>query len=457
MAKSNTITAYEYCKLYRGGNLQSHEEVSLPEKTFDMLCQYVEQNETVDDVDQIMTINHKGRRFIRLSKYVGTIQTADGITIEVLPKIYRATEGSIIDAQSCRKVFLEMLKHFQGTKAKFFQTASISSTQDFPLLEVYISNYLDSLEELLTMGLRKGYTQVEENSDYLKGKLLVSQNIRFNAVDQSKFYIRHSSYLEDIPQNRILMSTLDRLMELTSSPANESRIYALQGRMGDIPVSSNIEVDLKACNAGNRLFSAYDQLLDWSDHILHGEGFTSFAGSTVNLALFFSAESLFESYVAYLFKEYAQKKGGWNIYPQHQDYYLIDKHRGNGGIFKLRPDIVAISKTDSYDVRIFDTKWKIVNAKDMKGNYGISQSDMYQLYAYGQKYRIKNDYRNPSLMLVFPATNQFNKEQIIEEFIYDDIEEGLKIKAIPFDLSVGKDGCIEQVESILTNNDLNLQ
>lgn len=444
MSKPITITAYEYCKLYRGGSLNTHDEVSLPEKTFDLLCTYIEQNETADDVDHIMTISHKGRKFIRLSKYVGTIQTADGVTIEILPKIYRASEGSIADAQSCREVFLEMLKHFQNTNAKSFQNASISSSKDFPLLEVYISNYLDALEELLTMGLRKGYTQVEENSNFLKGKMLVSQNIRMNAVDQSKFYIRHSKYIEDIPQNRILMSTLQRLLDLTSNAQNEGRIYALQGRMGDIPASTNIEVDLRASGDGNRLFSGYEQILEWSEKILHGEGFTSFAGSTVNLALFFSAESLFESYVAYLFKKYAP---GWQVHQQHQAYYLVDR-QGERGIFKLRPDIVCVSESDSTDVRVLDTKWKLVDASNHRGNFGISQDDMYQLYAYGQKYKIKNDGKNPTLTLLYPATDKFNEGKAIEEFVYDDIEHGLRIKAIPFDLS-DKSKYNEQIKNIL--------
>lgn len=448
MIKPITITAYEYCKLYRGGSLNTHDEVSLPEKTFDLLCTYIEQNETADDVDHIMTINHKGRKFIRLSKYVGTIQTADGVTIEILPKIYRASEGSIADAQSCREVFLEMLKHFQNTNAKSFQNASISSSKDFPLLEVYISNYLDALEQLLTMGLRKGYTQVEENSNFLKGKLLVSQNIRMNAVDQSKFYIRHSKYIEDIPQNRILISTLKKLLDLTSNAQNEGRIYALQERMGDIPASTNIEVDLRACGDGNRLFSGYDQILEWSEKILHGEGFTSFAGSTVNLALFFSAESLFESYVAHLFKKYAPE---WTIHPQHQAYYLVDKHNERGGIFKLRPDIVAISNRNESEIRIIDTKWKIVDAADVRGSYGISQADMYQLYAYGQKYSIKNGDKNPTLTLLYPSTDKFNEQKTISEFVYDEIEHGLIIKAIPFDLS-DKNTYPDQINKILSAN-----
>ena len=50
--------------------------------------------------------------------------------------------------------------------------------------------------------------------------------------------------------------------------------------------------------------------------------------------------------------------------------------------FALRPDIV-IRKGDK--TVILDTKWKRLY-KSEKNNYGISQEDMYQMYAYSKKY-----------------------------------------------------------------------
>ena len=49
----------------------------------------------------------------------------------------------------------------------------------------------------------------------------------------------------------------------------------------------------------------------------------------------------------------------------------------------MRPDIV-ITRNDGTTV-ILDTKWKSLVDKPQI-NYGISQSDMYQMYAYSKKY-----------------------------------------------------------------------
>ncbi len=69
----------------------------------------------------------------------------------------------------------------------------------------------------------------------------------------------------------------------------------------------------------------------------------------------------------------------WEVSSQDKGYYLFDSPKQ----FALRPDIV-ITRDDS-SIVILDTKWKnLVDKK--KINYGISQSDMYQMYAYSKKY-----------------------------------------------------------------------
>ena len=55
--------------------------------------------------------------------------------------------------------------------------------------------------------------------------------------------------------------------------------------------------------------------------------------------------------------------------------------------FLIKPDIVVKRKVDDA-VFICDTKWKILS--DTKANHGISQSDMYQMYAYQKKYSAKH-------------------------------------------------------------------
>jgi 5-methylcytosine-specific restriction enzyme subunit McrC len=46
-----------------------------------------------------------------------------------------------------------------------------------------------------------------------------------------------------------------------------------------------------------------------------------------------------------------------------------------------------------------DTKWKSLNSDEYK-NYGISQADMYQMYAYSKKYG------TPEIWLLYPINRE---------------------------------------------------
>ena len=78
-----------------------------------------------------------------------------------------------------------------------------------------------------------------------------------------------------------------------------------------------------------------------------------------------------------------------------------------------------------------DTKWKLLDASDHRNKYGISQADMYQLYAYGHKY-LKKSKPPKKLMLVYPKTDKFEKPLPVFEY-----EEGLELDVVPFDLDEG--------------------
>jgi 5-methylcytosine-specific restriction enzyme subunit McrC len=71
---------------------------------------------------------------------------------------------------------------------------------------------------------------------------------------------------------------------------------------------------------------------------------------------------------------------------------------------------------------------------DSKGKvkkYGISKSDMYQLYAYGHKYLSGTEQKE--LMIIYPSTNAFDSP--LPDFIYED---GFRLRAVPFDLTTNQ-------------------
>ena len=131
---------------------------------------------------------------------------------------------------------------------------------------------------------------------------------------------------------------------------------------------------------------AYDPILKWCRVFLRGESFASFKGGEIASSLLFPMETLFEAYVAKLVGKQVVPMG-WKATTQDKDLWLYDAPR----CFQMRPDIVL--RKSGCDPVILDTKWKrIGNAK----NDGMSQTDMYQMYAYQHRYDASKT------MLVYP-------------------------------------------------------
>jgi 5-methylcytosine-specific restriction enzyme subunit McrC len=115
-------------------------------------------------------------------------------------------------------------------------------------------------------------------------------------------------------------------------------------------------------------------------------------------------EKVFESYVAVNMKK-VFKRANLEVSAQDKGHYLFNTFNGEAyKKFALIPDLV-VTRKDGSKV-ILDTKWKrLIN--DKNANFGISQSDMYQMYAYGKKYNTSEIY------LLYPATADMNNTRRI--------------------------------------------
>lgn len=136
-----------------------------------------------------------------------------------------------------------------------------------------------------------------------------------------------------------------------------------------------------------------------------GKSFTSFSGSEVAFALLFPMETLFESYIAAELKKILGHSG-YTLTVQDRTHHLFDKPK----CFLMKPDIV-IKHEELGLVFVMDTKWKVLS--DAKANYGISQADMYQMYAYQKKYTLE------SVTLLYPLTENVEQKENIEFLSHD--------------------------------------
>ena len=405
------LSGFEYCKFVVGNPSSSGDIIQLSEKAFNNLWNFVLENQGGDDSDKVLTVGKaNGVRFVRAGKFVGTIQTKDGQIIEILPKIARGDSEKV--KTKARSVFRKMLSSCYGQEARRISDVALETKKDFPIFEFYIKRYLEEVDRLVLAGIKKNYSKVQANEPFLKGKLLIGKQLTKNAADQAHFQIEYSKYIEDIPQNRIVVSTLHKLQKITSDTSLAAWCARSLAELDGIPQSKNIDADLQASLASNRLFVDYTNLITWSSQFLLNKGFTSFKGNTVNCALLFDAAKLFEGYIAHLFRKYATD---FFVSPQDTTHFFIHKLNEEQDkvipLFRLRPDIVAKSKDQGARTVIIDTKWKTLN--DTKTS-GISIQDLYQLYAYGHKYAEGGSL--PVLVLIYPAT-QFGESGT--HYLYD--------------------------------------
>jgi len=106
---------------------------------------------------------------------------------------------------------------------------------------------------------------------------------------------------------------------------------------------------------------------------------------------------------------------------------MVNDQEGLKSRFQLKPDLLISKERKNY--HILDTKWKLINLSDNDNNYNISQSDIYQLFAYGHKYLDGCG----DMMLIYPKHHQFNIP--LECF---DLAEELRLWAIPFCIETDK-------------------
>ena len=90
---------------------------------------------------------------------------------------------------------------------------------------------------------------------------------------------------------------------------------------------------------------------------------------------------------------------------------------------------------ESQDI-IIDTKWKCLDEKNLRDNYLIDVKDIYQLFAYGEKYGFKlhNGKTKPILILLYPCTKNF-KNPLPRFDYYAEEDFCMYLYVLPFDLS----------------------
>ena len=439
------ITIEEYKKIWIKGTSKNSSDKDkyevIDKDKFDKLKEFIKANKL-----------HEEPKFFEISKdyvipqnFIGSINI-DDISIEIFPKIPLIKDNK----DKKRKRFLEILEYVETFNENIYENLEIGN-QDMPILEIFVSNFINEVEKILKKGLIYSYINKSENILYFKGKLDLPNHIKHNIIE-NRFFMNFDEFSINSMENCLLKLALEKIKNISSDMENKAKIYQLLVHFDDIQTSGMIPAHLFRKLLIDRKNDFYKKSLDLAKFFLLDESpYSVFYNDEKEITgLFFPMETIYESYIATKLKEVIDNK--FSIKIQDNSYKIFNKCevgknevKKNITCFKLKPDIVLENENE---IIILDTKWKELKSpkeNEIIYNFGISKEDIYQIITYIHVYNSKAKKCNKAY-LVYPINN--NEKLPLENDIVFSGENELKVRACFVDLS-SEDDTKESLKKIL--------
>lgn len=368
----------------------------------------------------------RGCRLLQVQNYVGVIFVPSGHHIEVLPKTGLDSDSGETTYEQARATLLIMLQALGEFRHIQLDNAALN-TLKMPLLEVFISQFLDCVNHIVKRGLKRDYVRQIDNLLVKKGKLSMVGQLRYNTVAKHRFYCEFDEYVENRPVNRLLKTAMLKVQGYCRNHSNQKLLRELLFAFDTVPKSLNTKQDFGSVQL-DRGMQHYQPALSWAKLILGEASPISMQGDAGAPSLLFPMESVFESFVAKTLR--SQLPTAYSLRTQAKTEKLVIHHLGSDKqreLFTLKPDLI-IEKGDE-QVCVLDTKWKRINPESTD-KFDLSQADFYQMFAYGQKYLEAKG----TLILIYPQTGSFQKP-LEGHFAFS---ESLKLWVLPFKIDKSK-------------------
>lgn len=324
--------------------------------------------------------------YARTTQWVGVVQIP-GAQVEILPKIdvLVGADAKPQDEQAqyeARRNLLYMLSVSGDIPVRSRDVARLAIRQA-PLSETLAAIFADRLRQELLRGPQRAYLEHEANLRSFKGKLLVARQVLHNAAHRERFFCRFDEFSDDTLMNRIFRASCRVLLRVTRTPATQDVIHQcllLLDGVTDTEVQS-ADFDRIAITRQNERF---EDVLRFCRLLLSGRTPTIQAGGTQTFSLLFDMNKVFERFVAVFLRRYVVPRlTGVLLFPQatQRTRHLMESN--GAGVLRLQPDLLLEGPENCR--LVMDTKWKLL-AAGRRGRGGVSEADLYQLYAYARRY-----------------------------------------------------------------------
>lgn len=351
---------------------------------------------------------------VSFKNFVGVIKFGDTL-IEVLPKIYNHTSENVtsLEKNEIYKNLNYMINKSSKLSIKNVDITNYGGSEESIFLDFFIHIFLQELYTNLFKGIYKTYVSQQENLRYIKGRLLVAENIKRNFI-HNRVYCEFDEFTEDNIVNQILKYTTKLMSKITNWRQNQlladNIVQALYG-VSDIYVTTETFSYIRE----DRLLGIYSKLLGIAKMFIEGQSFDINNENQLNNFIFnIDMNMVYQEYILEILNEYRNEifNANFTLKSQYSKEHLI-YDINNRGMFSLKPDIAIL---DGKNVQmLIDTKYKKLNTTSHRN--GVSDKDLYQMFGYYHKYN------RPLIFLLYPRydkdiSDQYKFEKYKEPSIF---------------------------------------
>lgn len=289
---------------------------------------------------------------LNTQQFVGMVTLPSNIVLECAPKVPVSN-------------LFHMLSVAYDLPDPFLDGGAYLDTMD-EVIAIIAERFATMVEDRISRGLYRSYVEEEGNLTSVRGRILVSEDIRKNHILRHRTYCRFSEYSWDVPENRVLRQVVRVLGRFGfASRGLRHRLNALDGVLEDVSPGHFTAADLDRFQY-NRLNDDYRPLHNLCRLILDGVSPSGGPGAYAFDAFLLDMNRLFEGFVTTLL--------GSRTPPSMSVLAQVPTSLDTAGKVAIRPDLTV--QHHGSTVLVADCKYKRHIA-------GVPiHHDLYQMLAY---------------------------------------------------------------------------
>lgn len=273
------------------------------------------------------------------------------------------------------------------------------------IFEFIVTIFVNQLQRLIRQGLQRSYIEQNEQQPYLRGRLLLADHLRQQAVHQTRLPQRTNAYTADVLENQILKYTLWLLAQLNYQDSTlPNRLRHTYHAFAEV---THTVVNAAACRQVHitRLNQRYRTPLNLAALLLRHLSLEGGRGHERFGAYLFNMNEVFEKFVGHYLQTHFQHDPTREVVLQ--DHIWLDAERQEKGI----PDIVL--RHNGQPAYILDTKYKPFHSSP-------DPSDRNQMWIYAHRMRAREG------ILIYPVE---------QPLTYRATFDGIPLRAVALPLS----------------------